>query len=303
MKNKWLWLGLLTLLIVFVACSNKNATEEVGGEVTGPMTYNPPSMDDLDPDDPMTEHVLYGQEVFNETNTVLEDNVGNELSCMSCHADGGLSKSSSMVGVTTQFPEYRPREGVVFTLEDRINSSIVRSLNGEKIPEDSEEMRALIAYLTYVSSGIKSGEDIPWRNQNTMNEIPEPSVENGEELYEKKSCMSCHATDGAGTGADSGPALWGDNSFNDGAEIGRLSKMAGYIKSNMPPNGNDSLTDQEAADLSAFILSRERPVWENHDTDWQDGDRPTDIITQERRVKIRKGTFDWTEIENVIPAN
>lgn len=305
LKQKKFWLSIIILILIVAACSAPNG--ENGDESTvkddEELAYNPPSMDDLDPDDPVTPYIEYGEEIFNETNTVLVDHVGNELSCMSCHADGGLSKSSSMVGVTTQFPQYRPREGVVFTIEDRINGCMVRSMNGEKLDYDSEEMRAIVSYLTYISKGIEIGEDIPWRMLNTMTEIPEPNIDRGEELYTTKNCMSCHAIDGSGTGANTGPALWGDNSFNDGAGMARMVKMAGYIKNNMPIGEEYELTDQEAADLAAYLLSHDRPVWEGHDTDWPNGGRPTDIIDQERREKIRDGTFDWTEIENVIPAN
>lgn len=72
------------LLLVLVACSsgnepnnneqnnndaNENAQNENGNDNeanTGnsdELAYNPPSMDDLDPDDPMTEHIQYGEEV------------------------------------------------------------------------------------------------------------------------------------------------------------------------------------------------------------------------------------------------
>lgn len=306
LKNKWLWLSMIALMVVFTACSKAENTmgdEEASKAVADPV-YNPPSIDDLDPDDPMTPHVQYGEEVFKETNTVLNERVGNELSCMSCHADGGLSKNTSMVGVTTQYPEYQSREGAVLTLEERINSCMRRSMNGEKLDYDGKEMRAIVAYLTYSSKGIKAGADIPWRTEKeTIEEIPEPNVENGEELYEQKNCLSCHATDGSGTGANSGPALWGDNSFNDGASVNRMQIMTDYIKLNMPPDDAGSLKDQEAADLAAFLLSQERPKWEDHDADWPNGDRPTDIITKDRREKIQEGTFDWTEIENIIPAN
>lgn len=321
-KVKWLSFLLLGIILVFAGCntdnekkdpeenqsknvnentnkqasdSNKNHENRDGNE----LAYNPPSMDDLDPEDQMTEYIVYGKEIFDETNTVLDRNVGNQLSCTSCHANGGLTQSSSMVGVTTQFPQYRPREGVVFTIEDRINGCMVRSMNGEKIPSDSEEMRALVSYLTYISEGIEVGEDIPWRMLNTMKEIPEPSVDSGERLYTEKSCIACHGQNGEGTGPNTGPALWGDNSFNDGAGMNRMSKMSGYVLNNMPL-GDATLTDQEAADLAAYILSHERPEWEGHETDWPKGGRPTDIITKDRREKIREGTFDWAEIDNVI---
>lgn len=309
-KKRFLLPMLILLMLVIGACSNNDANEDAAeqegndgaeGE-SGELVSNPPSLDDLDPEDPLTEYIEYGDELFRETNTVIPDNVGNELSCMSCHADGGLANDSSMVGVTTQFPQYRAREGVVFTIEDRINGCMVRSMNGEKLDHDSEEMRSMVSYLSYISEGIEEGEEIPWRMLNTMKEIPEPDVDHGEELYTEKNCMSCHGDDGQGTDTNAGPALWGENSFNDGAGMGRMVKMAGFLQNNMPPGDGDNLSDQEAADLAAYLLSHDRPEWQGHDTDWPDGGRPSDIIDQDRRDQIQDGTFDWTEIENIIPA-
>src|SRR5690625_3534783 len=304
MKQRKLWITIVISLFIIVGCTAKNNEKDVQEETNSDVEneYTPPAMEDLDPDDPMTEAIEYGEEIFNETNVVLPENVGNELSCQSCHADGGLSQSSSMVGVTAAYPQYRPREGITFTLEDRINGCMIRSMNGEMIPSDSEEMRALISYLTYISEGVEIGAERPWVTVNSMDEVPEPNVENGEELYEKKNCLSCHGDDGQGTGANTGPALWGDDSFNDGAGMGRLTKMAGYLQNNMPIGAEYELTDQEAADLAAYILMHDRPVWEGHDEDFPNGNRPTDIITQDRRDQIQKGEFDWSEIDNIVPA-
>jgi len=296
LRNKWwLFLALLILIILVSACSDEASTQ---GELGIPDDI--PSLEDLDPDDPMAPYVKYGEEIFSETSTVLSERVGNELSCASCHADGGVSNTISMVGVTMNYPAFRPRENVIFTIEDRINGCMKRSMNGEPLDYESEEMRAIASYLTHISDGVEK-EDATWLGLDAMEEIPEPDAVNGEELFEKKNCLSCHAADGSGKGMTSGPALWGEGSFNDGAGLNRLSDMAGFIKGYMPKYDPGSLTDQEAADLAAFLLSRERPVWEGHDTDWEKGGRPTDIITQDRREKIREGTFDWTELDNIIP--
>lgn len=304
-KNKKVWLGLVLLILIISGCANDNANQsnENGANNQGDNTsaeYRPPSLDDLDPEDPMTEAILYGEEVFNETNVVLPENVGNELSCQSCHANGGISSSSSMVGVVADYPQYRPREGITFTLEDRINGCMIRSMNGQMIDSDSEEMRAMISYMTYISQGVEIGQDRPWVVVNSMDEVPEPDVVSGKELYEAKNCLTCHGDDGAGTGANTGPALWGDNSFNDGAGMGRLTKMAGYIQNNMPIGDEYNLTDQEAADLAAYILMHDRPIFEGHAEDFPHGKRPTDIITQDRRDQIQAEEFDWFEIENVV---
>src|SRR5699024_11037071 len=304
-KRRFLFAFFVVLLFVVGCTANDNTNNNANGDGNGNENatgeHVPPKMEDLDPDDPMTEAIQYGEEIFNETNTVMPDYVGNELSCQSCHADGGYSDSSSMVGVTTAYPQYRPREGITFTLEDRVNGCMVRSMNGRMIPNDSSEMRALISYLTYISVGDEVGQERPWVVVNSMDEIPEPDVVNGEELYESKNCLTCHGDDEQGTGTNTGPALWGENSFNDGAGMGRLTKMAGYLQNNMPIGAEYELSDQEAADIAAFLLSQDRPVWESHDDDFPHGNRPTDIITKDRREQIQKGEFDWYEIDNVVP--
>lgn len=303
-KNIFMGLALLILILIVGGCANdsKEQPEQAEGnnEEAASGEFTPLSVDDLDPEHPMTEAILYGEKVFNETNVLLPENVGSELSCQSCHANGGVSQSSSMVGVVADYPQYRAREGVTFTLEDRINGCMIRSMNGEMIESDSEEMRGMIAYLTYISTGVEIGAERPWVVVNMMEEVPEPDITVGEELYVSKNCMTCHATDGSGTGANSGPALWGENSFNDGAGMTRLSKMAGYIQNNMPIGDDYILTDQEAADLAAYILAQDRPIFAGHADDFPHGKRPTDFISGDRPEQIRAGEFDWHEIENVV---
>src|SRR5699024_5318942 len=116
-RFKWLFTVLILMLIIG-ACSNSSDDKAKNDETNGtaeeaesiyPIT---PNLDDLDPDDPKTEAILYGEEVFNETNVVMPDHVGNELSCLSCHADVGLLVSSSPMGVPGGYRQYCPRESV-----------------------------------------------------------------------------------------------------------------------------------------------------------------------------------------------
>ncbi|MFG6116001.1 c-type cytochrome [Halobacillus sp. MO56] len=295
-KNKWLIFALLLIIAAFAACSSEESQFDT------PQNYEN-NLSELDPDDPATEEILYGQELMYNTNTMLADEVGNELSCTSCHANGGVSNTNSFIGVASQFPVYRPRSDTIFTLEDRVNGCMQRSMNGVPLEHDSREMRAMVAYMTFLSKGAAQGEKLEKMQKPNMDKVPEPDVARGEELYETKGCITCHGSDGAGRSANSGPPLWGDGSFNDGAGMGRLSKAAGYIKANMPKGDENTLTDQEAADLAAYVLSHDRPIWEDHENDWPKGGRPPDIITQERRDKIRAGTFDWSTIENVVPKD
>jgi thiosulfate dehydrogenase len=90
-------------------------------------------------------------------------------------------------------------------------------------------------------------------------------------------CQSCHQADGGGLLAEGGksytyPPLWGDYSYNNGAGLYRMSNFAGYVKYNMPQGTNyqnPMLSDEEAWDVAAFVVSRNRPHI-NVPKDWPD---------------------------------
>ena len=56
----------------------------------------------------------------------------------------------------------------------------------------------------------------------------------------------------------------GENSYNTGAGLFRLSLLAGYVKDNMPFNQSSHeapvLTDEEAWDVAAYVNSQPRPA-------------------------------------------
>ncbi len=65
----------------------------------------------------------------------------------------------------------------------------------------------------------------------------------------------------------------------------RLSKTAGFIQNNMPKGQGGTLTDQEAADLAAFLLSHERPVPDTDVVSDYHKDPDRDYMTEERVKK------------------
>ncbi|PTQ56771.1 MAG: Cytochrome c family protein [Candidatus Carbobacillus altaicus] len=237
------------------------------------------------PEGPYGDAVKEGLKLMNETNTLLPDYVGNKLSCSSCHGNGGLDGTSPYVGVAAAFPQYISRSGKVLTLEDRINGCMLRSMNGKAIPYNSDEMRAMVSYLTYISEGVPVGtKDRPWIQKNRVEaykNMPEPpSLVEAEALYQQ-ACAACHGQDGQGTGPMSGPALWGPDSFNLGAGMARIGTAAGYIKRNMPIGQmggiqQGELTDEQATMLAAYILSHDRPDFPGKVNDWPNGDAPDD---------------------------
>ncbi|MEO4054650.1 c-type cytochrome [Solibacillus sp. CAU 1738] len=263
-------------------------------QIASAGVFSPPNMEEV-PEGKMKEDILFGYNLVNETHVYAEEYVGNNLSCTSCHAGAGLTEVASLVGVMADYPKYIARSGDIVTIEERINGCMVRSMNGKKFETGSDELEAMVAYFKYISEGVTIGEERPWAKSADMKVVPTPNVNSGEELYQQ-SCIACHAADGSGNGANIGPALWGGNSFNDGAGIARVSKMAGYIQAYMPVGSPGTLSDQDAADLAAYILSQDRPEWKKHDTDWPNGGKPSDIITKETRKQIQDGTVNWDEI-------
>lgn len=273
------------------------------GGITNSESANSPqqfpeiSLENIPDDEKMKEDILFGYNLVNETHVYAEEYVGNKLSCTSCHAGAGLeSSNASLVGIMADYPKYIARSGGIVTIEERINGCMVRSMNGKKFEVNSPELEAMVAYFKYISTGVEIGEERPWAKSSDMKKVPLPSVTDGERLFQEKSCVACHAADGAGTGANTGPALWGENSFNDGAGLARMSKMAGYIQSYMPAGQEGTLTEQDAADLAAYILSQDRPEWKGHDKDWPKGGRPSDIMSKERREQIQNGTVEWEDV-------
>lgn len=285
----------IVMVIILSACSKSYQDfEEEGKEKYG---YEPEPEEDLDPDDPKTKEIKKGKELLYETDTALEDYTGNDLSCMSCHATDNLSGTQPLEGTWKNYPKYRERDAAVVDMRDRVNGCMKRSMNGKEIPKDSKEMDAIASYLELISEDFEDEDpdDLPWLEKSDMEEVPEPDVDHGEYLFNENNCMSCHAREDA----NSGPPLWGDGSFNDGAGMARLGKISGFIQKYMPKNDPGRLSDQEASDIASYLLSLDRPEWQGQENDWPEGGRPDDIITKKERKQIQDGTFDWSEIDIV----
>jgi len=55
------------------------------------------------------------------------------------------------------------------------------------------------------------------------------------------------------------PPVWGRDSYNGGAGMHTIATAAAFIKANMPLGQGNTLTDQQAWDLAAFINAQPRP--------------------------------------------
>ena len=132
---------------------------------------------------------------------------------------------------------YRTRNARMNSLQERVDDCFERSMNGTPLPLESEEMTAIVAYMTWLSQGVPTGTSVEGRGFRHAETPPEPDPVHGAIVYAEK-CASCHGSEGQGMDTPDGgylfPALWGDKSFNIGAGMARLDTAAAFIHANMP---------------------------------------------------------------------
>lgn len=231
------------------------------------------------PDDDNGRLVRRGRDIITATYAYIGPEVsdrakrfaGNNLACGNCHLQAGTKKFGiALFGLFGEYPRYSTRRGAEATIEDRLNSCMARSMNGRPLPADGPEMRALVAYIKFLSTGVPPGEVLPGLGVGRMPELDRAAdPARGAQGYAEK-CALCHAPNGVGfrrslPTTDLGyvvPPLWGSDSFNDGAGMARLITAANFIHFNMP-HGADYLNPQisvdDAWDIAAFVLSHPRP--------------------------------------------
>jgi thiosulfate dehydrogenase len=216
-----------------------------------------------------------GRAILTATRDSLPANVGNDLRCTSCHLDDGRRAGAiPLVGVYASFPQYRSREGTVIGLEDRINGCLRRSMNGRALPLGHPALRDMVAYLAFVSRGVPVGGRVAGQGVPAIEPPLAGDSARGRARY-AAACARCHGADGSGRQGVA-PPLWGPRSFNVGAGLARLRTAAAFIKHNMPYDRPGTLTDQEAFDVAAWVVTRPRPDFPGKERDWPHGDAPPD---------------------------
>lgn len=233
------------------------------------------------PDDEYGAAVRRGLQIVNHTYTELPDNVGNQLNCTSCHlGNGSEAYAAPWNNITSIYPLYRSRAGRINVIQERINGCFERSMNGKALELGSDDMNAVVSYMSWLSKDMPFGVSPEGRGFVKIDKSLEADTANGEKLFAEK-CSVCHGANGEGQYNDDGtytfPAVAGDKSFNDGAGMARTYTAAAFIKGKMPFGQGNSLSDQEAVDIAGYFTHLPRPVKANKDKDWPNGDAPKDV--------------------------
>ncbi|WP_408004042.1 c-type cytochrome [Pseudomonas frederiksbergensis] len=224
--------------------------------------FQPPTEHEL-PDNAFGKLVRQGYSLFVDTKRQAPEFVGNGLNCSNCHLDQGrLANSAPLWGAYPLYPAYRKKNDKVNTFAERLQGCFQYSMNGKPPAADSPEITALSVYSYWLASKAPIGVELPGRG---YPEVAKPAkgydIAQGEQVY-KTQCAICHGDAGQGqkVGQDYVmPPLWGKDSYNWGAGMHRINTAASFIKYNMPLGKAQTLSDQQAWDVAAFINSHERP--------------------------------------------
>lgn len=273
-----------------VATAAAPAAEAVPADAPFDLTaWTPPDPETAGPG-PFGDAVRAGARLMNETYAVIGPEVsdpakryaGNNLACTNCHEAGGTKPyAMPLVGITGQFPQFRARGNAVATLEDRVNGCMQRSMNGKALPLDSPEMKAFLAYFTFISRGVPVGAKLTGAGTQPM-DLPDRAADPkaGAHVYAEV-CASCHGENGEGqrngeVGDAQGyafPPVAGPDSFNDGAGMFRLWTATRFIHANMPQGTDHTspvLTPDQAYDVAAYVESLPRPQRAGNEKDFPD---------------------------------
>ena len=226
------------------------------------LAFSPPAEDEI-PKNEFGDMVRLGEKIFHDTKGNAKEFVGNSLACSNCHMDGGrLANAAPLWGAYVLYPSYRAKNGHVNTFQERLQDCFLYSMNGKSPTADDKVLVALESYAYFLAKGAPTGVKLPGRGYPKLAKPAKLDYGHGQQVYAEK-CAVCHGADGLGQSAADRqvvfPPLWGAHSFNWGAGMSSIDNAAGFIKANMPLSQGNTLTDEEAWDVAAYIDSQERP--------------------------------------------
>ena len=263
------------------ATADRTSAPTIGGAASS-AAADAATIEGAIPEGAMGASVRRGRAILLATRDSLPRNAGNGLRCVSCHLDEGRRPfAMPLTGVAARFPQYRARGDRVERLEDKVNDCLRRSLGGTPLAFESAAMRDIVAYLAHLSRGVPHGTAVAGQSVDSIRGAVPGNAARGRTVY-AANCVRCHGANGQGTSL--APPVWGPRSFTVAAGMARWRVLAAFVRHNMPNDRRESLTDQEALDVAAWVLSQRRPDFRGKERDYPRGNAPPDLA-----YRIRPG--------------
>ena len=270
------WFPLVIFLIVFIVAlkgfRDAGFYDHEESEKTTDGLWHAPLLFDL-PNNAEASLIRYGHDIIANTAVYFGPagriaQISNGMNCQNCHLDAGTRPWGNNYGaVYATYPKFRERSGQVESIEKRVNDCMIRSLHGKALDSNSKEMQAILAYIKFIGKSVSKGIKPAGSGIVELDLLKRAADSSKGRIIYMAKCSVCHLDEGAGVKKSDGsfafPPLWGENSYTTGAGLYRISRLAGYIKANMPYNiatySNPLLTDEESWDVAAFLNSMPHP--------------------------------------------
>ena len=111
---------------------------------------------------------------------------------------------------------------------------------------------AIGAFLLLAGTGMRAQNASQQGEQRDA--VPAGNAETGKKIFLKVGCYECHGSEGQGAGQAAGPRIGPPPiSFEE------FTKYLHHPTGQMPPYTNKVLSDQELADIYAYLQSRPKP--------------------------------------------
>jgi len=318
MKFKHLFLFFIAAIfaaIIYSSCNQNNTAINNGTAIKVDSIWHAPDSGSW-ASEPNFKLIEFGQMLVVNTAEYLGpngsiENSSNGMNCDNCHQQAGTKTFGNNFGaVAATYPTFRPRSGKVENIYQRINECMQRSLNGQALDTDKLPIMAMAAYIMWVGKKVPKGKIPHGAGAGELAYIDRAAdTMKGEAIYTKK-CSVCHGINGAGLANTNGtgyqyPPLWGKHSYNTGASMSRIGKLATYIRNNMPYGVTydaPQLKNEEAWDVAAFIDSKPRPIF-NDRADWPDlKNKPIDYPTGPYADEFSQQQHKYGPYKSIIEA-
>lgn len=212
--------------------------------------------------------VKRGCNIFSNPQKHASRYVRADIRCKDCHLELGMKPETAPIGQAwVQSDKYDPVTGIILSYELRTMQCFINSSNGFKPNILDSTIQDLKIYGRYLAHKQNLREGVEYESRRFTKVVPTGEGDDylrGKQAYQQH-CAMCHGDQGYGHKDEDGniaiPALAGPRSWNtDSRMFNESITLAAIIKTSMPAHNRGSLTDTQARDIAAYLITLPRPA-------------------------------------------